>query len=299
MHEHNPHLPLEPLRGFVVAARHLSFTRAAEELFLTQSAISRQVQSLEAALGVPLFVRGVRSLALTDAGARLANAGERWLNEYATLAASMRKQGPQPVTVTASIGMASLWLVPRLSRFQQLHPDIDVRVAASNRLLDLPRENIDLAIRYCADRAAPAGAERLFGETVMPVASPALAARPLDCDTLPETTLLEYDNAHFPWLRWNDWLAAMGLDNVRPRGMLVFNQYDQLIQAAVAGQGIAIGRERLVRQLLSEGRLQVIGATRREMADRGNWLVLASPTPRPEVRRFAEWLRTEAMESAP
>jgi DNA-binding transcriptional LysR family regulator len=91
----------------------------------------------------------------------------------------------------------------------------------------------------------------------------------------------------------------MGLDNVRPRGVLVFNQYDQLIQAAVAGQGIAIGRERLIKQLLSEGRLQIVGNTRREMADRGNWLVLASPTPRPEVCRFVEWLRTEATESAP
>ncbi|MCK9988077.1 MAG: LysR family transcriptional regulator, glycine cleavage system transcriptional activator, partial [Azoarcus sp.] len=114
--------PLDPLRGFVAAARHLSFTRAAEELFLTQSAISRQVQALEDALGVALFVRGVRSLALTAEGARLARAAEAWLAEYAALADTLRPRCPRPVTVTASIGISALWLVPRLARFQARHP---------------------------------------------------------------------------------------------------------------------------------------------------------------------------------
>ncbi|HJV28792.1 MAG TPA: LysR substrate-binding domain-containing protein [Aromatoleum sp.] len=286
--------PLDPLRGFVAAARHLSFTHAAEELFLTQSAISRQVQTLETALGVPLFVRGVRSLALTPEGERLARAAEGWLQEYAALADALAHSGPRPVTVTASIGISALWLVPRLSRFQQRHPDIDVRVAASNRTLDLAREDIDIAVRYCANREAPPGAERLFGETVIPVATPTIAARPLDARTLPETTLLDFDDPHYPWLRWTDWLAAMKLENVRPRAVLVFNHYDQLIQAAVAGQGIAIGRERLVDQLVAEGRLAVVGNGRLEMTDRGYWLVLGPGTPRREVACFADWLREEA-----
>ncbi|BAL26711.1 LysR substrate-binding domain-containing protein [Azoarcus sp. KH32C] len=286
--------PLDPLRGFVAAARHLSFTHAAEELFLTQSAISRQVQTLEAALGVPLFVRGVRSLTLTDEGERLARAAEGWLQEYAALAATLARTGPRPVTVTASIGISALWLVPRLSRFQQRHPDIDVRVAASNRMLDLAHDDVDIAIRYCANRDAPPGAERLFGETVIPVATPAIAARPLDARTLPETTLLDFDDPHYPWLRWTDWLAAMKLENERPRAVLVFNHYDQLIQAAVAGQGIAIGRERLVDHLIAEGRLAVVGDGRMEMTDRGYWLVLGPATPRREVICFADWLREEA-----
>ena len=286
--------PLDPLRGFVAAARHLSFTRAAEELFLTQSAISRQVQTLETALGVALFVRGIRRLALTAEGARLAAAAEGWLDDYAALADTLRQRGPRPVTVTASIGISALWLVPRLSHFQARHPDIDVRVAASNRMLDLAREDVDLAVRYCADRDAPAGAERLFGESVVPVASPALAARPLDRDTLPETVLLDFDDPRYPWLRWNDWLAAMGLDGIRPRAVLVFNHYDQLIQAAVAGQGIAIGRAQLLDQLIADGRLQLVGSGRREISGRGFWLVIAPGTPRPEVARFADWLRSEA-----
>lgn len=290
--------PLDPLRGFVAAARHLSFTRAAAELFLTQSAISRQVQALEDALGVALFVRGVRSLALTAEGARLARAAEAWLAEYATLADTLRPRGPRPVTVTASIGISALWLVPRLARFQARHPGIDVRIAASNRMVDLAHEDVDLAVRYCADRDAPPGAERLFGESVGPVASPALAARPLDAATLPQTVLLDFDDPRYPWLRWSDWLAAMGLEQLRPRAVLVFNHYDQLIQAAVAGQGIAIGRTRLLVELLADGRLARVGSGTREIADRGFWLVLAPGAARPEVARFADWLREEAAASA-
>ncbi|MCK0505994.1 LysR substrate-binding domain-containing protein [Aromatoleum anaerobium] len=290
--------PLDPLRGFVAAARHLSFTRAAEELFLTQSAISRQVQALEDALGVRLFVRGVRTLALTAEGARLARAAQGWLDDYAALADALRAHGPRPVTVTATIGISALWLVPRLSRFQARYPDIDVRVAASNRVFDLEREGVDLAVRYCADRDAPAGAEHLFGESVVPVASPVLATRPLDAATLPDTVLLDFDDPRYPWLRWSDWLAAMGLEHVRPRAVLVFNHYDQLIQAAVAGQGIAIGRAQLLDQLLADGRLQCVGGSPREIAHRGFWLVTAAGTPRPEVARFAEWLRAEGAATA-
>lgn len=291
-------LPLDPLRGFVAAARHLSFTRAAEELFLTQSAISRQVQALEDALGVRLFVRGVRTLALTAEGARLARAAQGWLDDYAALADALRARGPRPVTVTATIGISALWLVPRLSRFQARYPDIDVRVAASNRVFDLGREGVDLAVRYCADRDAPAGAEHLFGESVVPVASPVLAARPLDATTLPDTVLLDFDDPRYPWLRWSDWLAAMGLEHIRPRAVLVFNHYDQLIQAAVAGQGIAIGRAQLLDQLLADSRLQCVGGSPREIARRGFWLVTAPGAPRPEVARFAEWLRAEGAATA-
>lgn len=286
--------PLEPLRGFVAAARHLSFTRAAEELFLTQSAISRQVQTLEVALGVALFVRGVRNLALTPEGARLALAADGWLTEYAQLAAALRGPAPRPVTVTATIGISALWLVPRLSRFQELHPDIDVRLAADNRVLDLVTEGIDLAVRYCTERDAPAGAEPLFGESTVPVASPALAARPLDRDTLPGTVLLDYDDIRYPWLRWGHWLTTLGLDGIRPRAVLVFNQYDQLIQAAVAGQGIAIGRAQLVDGLIAGGQLEVVGDGHAEVTGRAFWLVSAPGSQRTEVVRFADWLRSQA-----
>lgn len=294
---HDPLLrlpPLDPLRGFVAAARQLSFTRAAEDLCLTQSAISRQVQTLENALGVPLFVRGVRTLSLTEQGARLAASAEGWLHEYAALANALRDPLVRPVTISTTIGIAALWLIPRLTRFQERHPDIDVRIDASNRVVDLSREDIDLVIRYCADRDAPPHAERLFGECIVPVASPALAVRGLDRDTLPDSVLLDYDDARYPWLRWSEWLAAMGLENVRPRAVLTFSHYDQIIQAAMSGQGYALGRRALVSGLIAESRLAVVGADVREVQGRSHWLIVAPGTQPMQVVRFVEWIREEA-----
>lgn len=295
---HDPLLklpPLDPLRGFVAAARHLSFTRAADELCLTQSAISRQVQALESALGAPLFVRGVRSLALTAAGQRLAAAAEGWLAEYGALAAALREPGARPVTVTASIGISALWLVPRLRDFQARHPDAEVRIAAGNRVVDLAREDIDLALRYCADRDAPAGAVKLFGETLFPVAHPSVAAGlTLDAASLPQLTLLDYDEPGFPWLGWEHWLAACGLEGVRPRSRLVYNHYDQPIHAATTGLGIALGRAVLVDPMLEDGRLMAVGSRRLEIDGRGFWLVPAPRPMRPEVARFADWVKEAA-----
>ncbi len=290
--------PLDPLRGFVAAARELSFTRAAEALNLTQSAVSRQVQTLEQALGVRLFERGTRELRLTAEGARLHAAARVWLEEYRQLADQLaRRDRRPPLTVTASIGIAALWLVPRLSGFQAANPGIDVRVAAGNRILDLERDGIDVAIRHCADRDAPPGAERLFGESVIPVASPSLGLVRLDHETLPRSVLLDFEDNRYPWLRWDDWLAAMGLEDVTPGGRLVFSHYDQLIQAAVAGQGVAIGRIELVDRMTASGQLVALAGTRRRVEGRGYWLVLPPAPWREDVARFADWVRHEAADS--
>ncbi|THF60765.1 LysR family transcriptional regulator [Pseudothauera nasutitermitis] len=292
MHEDLRQLPpLDPLRGFAAAARHLSFTRAAAELCLTQSAVSRQVQTLEAALGVALFVRGIRSLRLTAEGARLAAAADGWLAEYARLADALRRPGARPVTVTASFGMSALWLVPRLRDFQHLHPDTEVHIAAGNRMVDLAREDIDLALRYCPDRDTPPEAVKLFGDTVLAVGHPSIAAGlELNAATLPGLTLLEYDEPSFPWLGWEHWLAALGLEGVRPRARIGFSHYDQLIHAAGAGQGLAIGRTVLIDPLIEDGRLMPVGERRMTVPGRGFWLVPAPRPMRPEVRRFADWV---------
>ena len=163
-------------------------------------------------------------------------------------------------------------------------------IASSNRVVDLQREGIDLALRYCPDRDVPDGAVRLFGETVFPVASPALGVSALDAATLPELTLLYFDVPGFAWLNWDDWLTADGLGTLRPRGTLHFNHYDQLIQAAVAGQGVAIGRAELVSPLLERGQLRRIGCAHREVSGRGYWLLRADAMPRDDVRRFAAWI---------
>ena len=154
--------PLDALRGFVCAARRMSISLAAEDLCLTQSAVSRQIQAVEESLGTPLFRRKHRALELTPAGEQLFQLASPWMNRLAEFAEDARGDMHRPVTITTSIGAASLWLIPRLGRFQEAHPQIDIRVAANNRLLDLGQEGIDLGIRYCRKADAPPGAILMF-----------------------------------------------------------------------------------------------------------------------------------------
>lgn len=141
---------LDLLKGFEAAARHLSFTKAGEELFLTQSAISRQVQALEAQLGVQLFQRRIRALLLTDEGQRYFKAVRAALDDLRAATLSVRAgRSSAALTVATTVSFASLWLVPRLVRFQSAHPGIQVRLVAENRIQDLERERIDVAVRYC------------------------------------------------------------------------------------------------------------------------------------------------------
>ncbi len=292
--------PLDALRGFVAAARHLSFTRAAADLHLTQSAISRQVQTLETSLGVTLFVRGVRSLSLTSEGMRLASAAEGWLAEYSRLAESMRQPGERPVLVTASIGISALWLVPRLSEFQLRHPGTEVHIAAGNRVVDLARENVDLALRYCADADTTADSTKLFGEVLFPVAHPSIAAGlHIDAETLPSLTLLDYPEPGYPWMGWDHWLSLIGLQGIRPRARLVFSQYDQVIHTAATGQGVALGRGVLVDPMIADGRLARIGCREFAVEGRGFWMIPAPRPMRPEVRRFVDWVQEAAGLSGP
>lgn len=290
---------LDPLKGFDAAARHLSFTKAAAELFLTQSAVSRQIQTLEEQLGVRLFRRETRRLTLTAEGELLHGVVVDTLARLAGVCAGLRAARRRPrVTVSAAVGIAALWLVPRLAAFQEIEPDVDVRLSADNRIVDLDHEDIDFALRYVSPEDAPSGAALLFEEEVFPVAAPALASRlpeNLRAEDLAEVTLLAFEHSNqAPWLSWEPWLAGMGLGNVSPKAVLQFNHYDQLIHAAADGRGIALGRGPLVAQMMDEGRLKLIGSTRRQIAARGYFLVRARRPARPEVERFAQWLLAEA-----
>ena len=292
---------LDHLKGFEAAARHLSFTRAAAELFLTQSAVSRQVQTLEAQLGVRLFQRQPRKLALTAEGERLYGAVAEALAKLAAVAEALRGGGRPLVTVSTSIGIASLWLVPRLPSFQAAQPGVEIRVSANNRLADLDAEGIDLALRYVAPEAAPEGARRLFGEAVFPVAAPSFAAalggRRLQPADLAELVLVSFDDrGRYPWLDWETWLKALGLDGARPRSVLHFNHYDQMSQAAAAGQGVALGRGPLVQRLIDEGRLAPLGGQREAVGARAYFLVRSAGGRRPEVDLFERWLLAQAAE---
>lgn len=292
--------PLDLLKGFVAVGRRMSITQAADDLCLTQSAVSRQVHALEAQLKVQLFVRKHRGVAFTAEGERLFRSADSALQQLQDVVAEVRRnEGRQPVTITASIGVTGLWLLPRLGSLQKAHPQLDVRLSASNRISDLREEGIDLAVRYCRDAAAPPDAVRLFGEHIAPVVHPALlGAAGQDGDALLQLPLLEFDDPR-PWLQWRSWLAPREFRQASQRGMLRFNQYDQVVHAALAGQGIALGRLELVRPLVDGGQLVVV-PTARQVPPSPNsyWLVHAAAHPREEVRRVAAWICQEAAQTA-
>lgn len=288
---------LDLIRGFVAVGRRMSITLAAEDLCITQSAVSRQIRTLEEMLGVQLLTRGHRSIAFTPEGEqlfRIANGAIQQLQDV--VGAIMQPHARRPVTITCSIGIASLWLLPRLREFQRDYPDIDVRIAASDRVEDLRGDGIDLAIRYCPEQAALAGSLRLFDESVVPVAHPALGIDSLTSPKiLEEHFLLEFDGPNFPWLHWQEWIASQGWESVRPKGMLRFNQYDQVISAAVCGQGIALGRVKLLEPLLAEGRLKILAPPHAGPPTAyAYWLINAKPDPREDVLTVASWIRDQA-----
>ncbi|MBI2305673.1 MAG: LysR family transcriptional regulator [Rhodocyclales bacterium] len=300
LRERQRRLPsLDPLKGFEAAARHLSFTRAADELHLTQSAISRQIQTLEEQLGVRLFQREVRRLRLTAEGETLQRVVGELLDRLADVCAGLRATQRRPqVQITAAVGIASLWLVPRLAAFQGAQPDVDVRISADNRVVDLEREGFDVALRYLASNEVPPEATLLFEEEVFPVAAPQLAAalpKHVSADDFSRIVLLAYDDDRAaPWLSWEPWLLGLGLAGARPKAVLRFNHYDQLIRAAEEGQGVALGRGPLVARAIAEGRLKPLAVRREKLPARGYYLVRTKGVMRPEVERFIAWLLEEA-----
>ena|SRR5690349_665697 len=303
MHKPRDLPSLDLLKAFEAAARHLSFTKAGAELFLSQSAISRQIQMLEAQLGAQLFERRVRSLLLTDTGQDFYREVGAILEKLREVTAKITE--PQPagiVTVTSTITFASLWLVPRLSEFQRRHPDITVHLAADNSVRDLKKDRLDVAVRYSTRKVAGDGAVKLFGERVAPVCSPGLLEhRPLsELEDLRQFVLLHFQDpdGHAPWLSWNTWFEVMKVPPIPGKGALYFSHYDQAIRAAIDGQGIALGRLPLVEELIRAGKLATPFMGKRYSMgaqDRAYWL-LTSPSPanRRDTLAFVAWLREQA-----
>jgi LysR family transcriptional regulator, glycine cleavage system transcriptional activator len=294
---------LDLLKGFEAAARNLSFTKAAGELYLTQSAISRQIQTLEDQLGVALFRRHHRELRLTEEGQTLYKTSSEVLRLLREVAGRLGSRPAGMLTVTTTVSFAALWLVPRLNDFRRLYPDIDMRLAATNEIQNLEREGIDVAIRYCTPKAAGSDAVRLFGELVFPVCSKALlGGRKLGSpQDLSGQVLLHYDDPvrRYPWLSWEVWFELTRAQGVKPAGMLRFSHYDQLMQAAVEGQGIALGRSRFVAKWVKQGKL-VLPFGKRFMcspADSRAYFVVPSPRPtaRAKVAKFTQWLQQQAL----
>ena len=290
---------LDLLRSFEAAARTLSFTQAAHELFLTQSAVSRQIHQIEAGLGVPLFERRHRALALTEAGGVLQRAVTDCLERLRDATAHVRSITPlRQLSMTTTPGFASLWLIPRLARFTASHPQVDVRVSATIERLDLGRSQVDVALRFCAmkDGEGPP----LFEESVMPVCSPQLLSnralplkKPAD---LAHHTLLAVDMPQGRALTvdWAPWIAVMGLSELRMKNTLRFTQYADAVAAAVAGQGVVIGRMPLLGEMLRDKRL--VAPFRGGAASQRGYFVVTGPryAGNPDAQDFVRWLRAEA-----
>ncbi|TMH71990.1 MAG: transcriptional regulator GcvA [Betaproteobacteria bacterium] len=290
---------LDLLQGFEAAARHLSFTKAGEELFLTQSAVSRQIKELEDQLGVALFHRRHRALALTDAGQQFYAAAAQVLTTMRTATSRLKAQsGRQPLSVTTTHSFAALWLIPRLAGFTRTHPSVDVRITADTRVQDLDRDGLDLAIRHGPASLAGPNAVRLFGERVFPVCSPKLLKKnPLrEPADLKNHCLLQYDDpdVRHPWLHWKTWLEVAGIPDLRPVGTLSFSGFEQIIPAAVAGHGVALGRSPLVKDLLATKELVAPFKTSADPARAYFAITAKSAAGRPEVAGFVEWLKQEA-----
>jgi LysR family glycine cleavage system transcriptional activator len=283
--------PLNGLRAFEAAARHMSFTDAAEELSVTQAAISHQVRGLEQRLGLKLFVRRNRSLLLSEAGQAYlpsVRAAFDQLNEATEKLLQKDKGGNLTVTTTSSFAVK--WLVPRLGGFQRSHPEIDVRVSTGTSLVDFSREDVDIGIRYGRGQWPNLMAERLVSEDVMPVCAPSLVkgpnglGKPAD---LKRFTLLHIGS--FPD-DWQVWLTAAGVKGVDASRGVSFDFALAAYQAAMDGLGVALGRNPLVEPDLKAGRL-VIPFEFKRSSDFAYYLVYPPEAiRRRKIKAFRDWI---------
>jgi LysR family glycine cleavage system transcriptional activator len=289
--------PLNALKAFEAAARSESFTRAAEELCVTQAAVSQQVKGLEATFGLKLFDRGHQRLLLTEAGREYFSVVRDALDRIAVgTARLLQRQSSGVLTVSTSPDFAAKWLLYRLSRFTDAHPDLDLSVSANTRHVDLAREQMDLAIRHGDGNWAGLDAVRLCSERLFPVCSPLLLAaigRMTDPSQLLKFPLLRLND----WGNWSKWFDAAGVSCRMTRGP-VLNQASLLIDAAIDSQGIALARTTLAARDLLAGRLAVpIGISLG--LPNAYWVVAPKVTSRTaKVARFRDWLMAEAADDS-
>jgi LysR family glycine cleavage system transcriptional activator len=248
--------PLNGVRAFEAAARHLSFTEAARELGVTQAAISHQVRGLEERLGLKLFVRRNRALLLSDQGqAYLPAVRQAFDSLHEATERLLQRDARGPVTVSTTASFATKWLVPRLAMFQRAHPDIEVRISTSTELVDFSRDDVDLGIRYGGGKWDALHADRLLVESLFPVCSPALLKGPKPLRKpadLKNHTLLRVLQQRDDW---QVWLTGAGVKGVDPEKAIEFDLGLTAIQAAIDGLGVMLGHDPLVENDLRAGRL--------------------------------------------
>lgn len=287
--------PLTALRAFDAAARHLSFARAADELFVTPGALSLQIKNLEAHLGAPLFHRLNRAVELTEAGRVLAPyAADGFDTLTRGWRATRRLMDDTTLTVTAGPAFTAKWLAPRLFRFAQANDDIDLRFAASLQMMDFDRDEVDLAIRFGTEDMPGLHNEVLLHEWITPMMRPELAARFPTEDSLRQALLIHDDSMSFlrPRPDWNAWFSAAGLGPASTHGPR-FSNADHAVDAALEGGGVVLGRVSITERALGDGRLVApfarslwAGASYRFVCPQG-------AEHRPVIARFIAWVKEE------
>jgi len=306
MQHSQTHLRTRPIsagymRAFEAVARHLNFRAASEEMALTQSAVSRQIQALEEEVGVALFLRHTRAVELTSAGAQLLLAVTSSLPRIDSAVRQIRQSaGRRSVALTTFASFASMWLIPRLEQFQRDHPDIDIRIDASDNTLDLEVSDVDLALRYGPMATMPPHAIRLFGEQLTPVASPwllkgASLKKPADLSNFALIEAGDAHSTHLEWLTWRRWFDENGLSKLQPKRWLYFNYAYQMVQAALTGQGVVLARLPMVAEALSNGDLVEPLPAQRMDSPMAYWLVIGPRSGnRPEIKGFCDWLMAQS-----
>jgi LysR family transcriptional regulator, glycine cleavage system transcriptional activator len=290
------------LRAFEAVARHLNFRAAAEEMALTQSAVSRQIQALEEEVGASLFLRHTRAVELTGAGAQLLMAVTQSLPRIDGAVRQIRQSaGRRTVALTTFASFASMWLIPRLEQFQRDNPEIDIRIDASDAPQALELSDVDMALRYGPMATIPAQAIRLFGEQLTPVVSPwllksgAALKKPAD---LADFALIEAGDAHqshLEWLTWRRWFDEHRLPKLQPKRWLYFNYAYQMVQAALTGQGVVLARLPLVAESLANGDLVEPLPNQRLDSPMAYWLIIGPRSgQRPEITAFCDWLMAQS-----
>lgn len=287
--------PLQTLRAFEATARLLSMTLAAEELHVTHGAVSRHIKTLENHLGVLLFRRLTRRILLTDAGAEFHFAVARLLGELTREAENLRgHDSVASMTISTSVSFATKWLAPRLHRFKAMHPELDVHLDVTDRNVDLDDGQVDAAVRYGGGRYPRVQSERMLEETVTPVCSPVYRD---EVGGLPEPasltgcTLLHEDRM---LANWEQWFAYAGVVRSRKGRGPAYSHGSMAIEAAIRGEGVALGRSVLVGDDIAAGRLVALFPDARLKVERGYDLVYrAGNRDHPKVSALRRWLAAE------
>ena len=292
--------PLNALRAFEAAARHLSLTRAAEELHVTPAAVGHQVKVLEQHLGAPLFARLNRALELTPAGqSLLPGLSDAFYRLAEAVETFRRRDANRPLTVSMPPSFGATWLMPRLERFRERHPDIDVRLEASNRVADLIHDDVDVGLRYGLGDYPGMRVDCLLSEEVFPVCSPRLLEGKHPLTTLENLrwhTLLHVDGYVQDdfWPDWAMWLHSAGMADVDVRRGLHFSETRLALQAAASGHGIALGSRVLAGNELESGRLVRPFAHGSRMSFAYYMVCPEALADAPRIAAFRRWIIEEA-----